>query len=64
MKEKIIIQLLGMLIKLVNGERLKNLADVILDFIEKEVKDSKSKYDDATILPLCKMIRKTFGIDD
>ncbi len=64
MKEKIIIQLLGMLIKLVTGERLKKLADVILDFIEKEVEESKNTYDDAVILPLCRTIRDTFDIID
>ena len=64
MKEKIIIQLLGMLIKLVTGERLKKLADKILDFIEDEAKDSENKFDDATVLPLCKVIRTTFDIKD
>ena len=64
MKEKIIIQLLGMLIKLVTGDRLKKLADIILDFIENEVEESKNKYDDAVLLPICKSIRVTFGIED
>ena len=64
MKEKIIVQMLGLLIRLVTGERLRQLADVILDFFEDGAKDSKNKFDDATVLPLCKAIRKTFGIPD
>lgn len=53
-----------MLIKMVTGKRLKKLADVILDFIEKEVEESSTKYDDAVVLPLCKTIRETFDIED
>ena len=45
-------------------DRLERFADFILDFIEVEVEESKNKYDDAVILPLCKLIRDTFNIED
>jgi hypothetical protein len=60
--------LLGNLIKLIvnmlTPELLKTFADMVLDFVENYVEGSKSKIDDAIILPLCASIRGAFGIPD
>ena len=63
MKEKIILFMLGQIIKMITGERLRKLADVVLDFVEKEVTESKNKYDD-NLQALCKVVRVTFDIPD
>lgn len=43
---------------------LKGFADEGLDFLENYVIGTKTDVDDGVILPLCTMIRETFGIPD
>ena len=64
MKAKLIGSLIGMLLQLLTPELLKEFTDNALDFIEAKVLGSKSKIDDAIILPLCATIREAFNIPD
>lgn len=43
---------------------LKKFADMVLDFAEEFVLGTASTVDDAIILPICELIRKTFNIPD
>ena len=38
--------------------------DLVRDFAEEKVLGSKSKIDDALVLPICKMVRTAFDIPD
>lgn len=64
MKEQLITTLISMVIRTLDEEKMKKLADVILDFVEDKVEESSTKWDDAVILPLCKMVRNAFGIEE
>ena len=64
MSSKLIIQAITMLLTLLTPELLKKMADMVLDFIEDQVKGSASTVDDAIILPICNTIRAAFGIAD
>lgn len=63
-KSKLISMLIGIILDMITPERLKDLADLILDFAEDGATNSTNKYDDATILPMCALIRSTFNIPD
>ena len=56
--------LLPILFSLLTPERLKLLADKILDLVEDWAKDSATEVDDAIFLPLCATIRTAFDIPD
>jgi hypothetical protein len=64
MKQQIIVMLLKALMTMATEERLKNIADKILDLAENEVLKTANKYDDAIVLPLCAMLRNAFNIKD
>jgi hypothetical protein len=64
MKKLLITKLVAILISLLTPELLKSLADKLLDWVEDTVLGTKSTVDDASILPLCSLIRVTFGIPD
>ena len=64
MKAKIVTTLIGLILKTLTPEMLKSFADMLLDWVEDAVENSENKIDDATILPLCNMIRATFDIPD
>lgn len=64
MKAQLIQMVIGMVLKQLSGADLKKFADMALDFIEDKVEESPTQYDDALILPTCKMIRDSFGIED
>ncbi len=64
MQSKMIGMLVQVLLSALTPELLKNFADMALDFVEDKVLGSKSKIDDMTVLPICKMIRMTFDIPD
>ena len=46
------------------GEAMQEVGDYVLDFAENYVIGSKSKTDDALVLPLCKLLRETINIPD
>jgi hypothetical protein len=64
MKAQLIQMLVSLLMRILTPDLLKKFADMTLDFIENYVAGTKSKIDDALILPLCDMIRKSFDIPD
>ena len=64
MKAKIVTTLIGLILKTLTPEMLKSFADMLLDWVEAAVENSENKIDDATILPLCAMIRSAFDIPD
>ena len=67
-KEKLIINVVGMVIEKalesVSTEEAKERIDALIDKVEDWVKDTDSKIDDITILPLCKLIRRVADIPD
>ena len=63
-KAGLITMLINLVLGMLTPETLKTFADMILDFIEDIAEKSTSKWDDATILPMCKVIRATFDIPD
>lgn len=64
MKSQLISMLVSILMRVLDETLLKQFADMTLDFIENAVLGSKSKIDDALVLPVCAMIRRTFDIPD
>ena len=64
MKGKLLIVLVQLIMKMLTPDLLKVFADRVLDFAEDYVLGSKSKIDDALVLPVCGMIRTTFDIPD
>lgn len=63
MKE-LLLKLVPMLLGLLSPDMLKKGMDALLDVIENSVASSNNKIDDAIVLPLCKLIRDTFNIED
>jgi len=45
-------------------ELMRKFIDVLIDFVEKEVKGSKSSLDDKIVLPICSIIRETFNVNE
>lgn len=64
MRAKLFTTLIGMILKLLTPELLKQAMDTMLNFIEDKVLYTDNKVDDALVLPLCKLIRATFDIPD
>jgi len=64
MKNKLFGMLINILLSVLTPELMKDFADMALDFVEERVLGTKSKVDDALVLPVCAMIRKTFDIPD
>ena len=61
---QIVRMLVSTLIGMLTPELLKKFADMVLDFAEDFVLGTKSKIDDAIVLPLCAAIRGAFNIPD
>ena len=64
MKAKILSTLIGLVLRTLTPELLKEFADKVLDWVEDAVERSENKIDDLTVLPLCNMIRSSFDIPD
>ena len=64
MNEKLLKVLIQGLFAVLTPEVLKSFVDAGLDAIEDAVAESENKVDDRIVLPMCKLIRNTFGIDD
>ena len=45
-------------------DMIKQLADMVIDFIENNIKNSGTEIDDTVILPLISKVRSTFNIKD
>jgi len=61
---KLLSLLIQAFLAMLTPELLKKFADMVLDFAEEYVLGTASTVDDAIILPICDLIRKTFGIPD
>jgi hypothetical protein len=64
MQKQLLANLVAALLTLFDSDLLKKFADTIIDFAENFVLGTKSKVDDKLVLPLCDLVRKTFGIED
>jgi hypothetical protein len=69
MKRQILISILmkmfdSVLKTLEDTESLKGFADFLLDQVENYAMSSKTKLDDATVLPICTLTRKIFNIQE
>lgn len=64
MKAQLFTLLLQALMSILTPELLKKFADMVLDFAEDYVLGTKSTVDDAIVLPICALIRKTFDVPD
>ena len=64
MKNKIIAELISILLKLLKPELLLEVADKLIDMIEDKVEATSTDLDDKIVLPLCEKIREAFNIPD
>lgn len=64
MKEKMLLWLVGMIWEKLDSEDLRTWADKGLDLIEDKVAQTPTEYDDKIVLPMCKLMRDAFNIED
>lgn len=64
MKTQMLLMLLEYLIKRLDGDQLKEWADVGLDLLEDKIEASDPVWDDKLILPVIQELRDGFGIAD
>jgi len=57
-------RLLKIVLRAIPDDLEKKAIDAALDVIENAVADSKNKIDDMVVLPLCKILRRTFDVPD
>lgn len=63
MKEKLAVALVSLLIRNLDPEDLKKMADTALDFLENKISQSPTKIDDRLVLPLIRVVREAFNIE-
>ena len=49
---------------ILTDDMIKQLADMVIDFIENNIKNSDTEIDDTVILPLISKVRSAFNIKD
>ena len=64
MRLSIMNMLLGQLFNLLTPDMMRRVIDSGLDWLEDKVINTKTKYDDAVVLPIIKLIRTTLDIPD
>jgi hypothetical protein len=64
MKKQIIGWAMTALIEALPENSVKVVIDFFLDKVEKLVEDTDNRIDDATVLPICGMIRRALDIPD
>lgn len=64
MKNGLLMMLLSQLLALLSPEMIKKTLNSALEFIEEKVNETATELDNATILPVIKLIRTTLGIID
>lgn len=62
MKNKLLDMLISTLLGMMSQDVLKEFANTVVTFVEKQVKLSPNKIDDAIVLPMCTMVRKAFDV--
>ncbi len=64
MKDKMVAWAIGMFVEQLNSADLKRWMDMGLDLLEDKVAATENEYDDKIVLPICRLIRKSFDIPD
>lgn len=64
MKQVVLTKLVGLLMGMLTPELLRKLIDMLLDWIETEVRESEGKLDDALVLPICELLRTVSGTEE
>ena len=64
MKAALIKLLIQVILTVLTQDKLREFADMVLDFVEDKVKGSSSSIDDALVLPICDQIREAFNLPD
>lgn len=64
MKMFIVQKVVSWLVDLLDEDLVKRGLDKAFDYIEDEVRDSSSKWDDLTILPVIKALRKALDVEE
>ena len=63
MKTKILGYLISVLLRELKPEKVRELADTVLDYIEDQIVGSDNKLDDK-LLPVIGLVRSSFNISD
>lgn len=63
-KQALIMWVVKLLVERLSGDDIKKWADMGLDLLENKIAASPSKIDDMAILPIIKIIREAFQIED
>ena len=65
MGKGLIVQLVSLLMgQLLSKEMVQKAVDFICDMAEDAVNDTANPFDDAAVLPICKMLRIAFDVPD
>ena len=64
MKERILANLIALLLRALSPALIRKLIDKMLDQVEEFIADTGTQTDDEILLPLIKMIREAIGIPD
>jgi hypothetical protein len=64
MQTKILETVIALFLRMLTPEMLRVFADMVLGFIENTVAGTKTQADDRLLLPLARMIRVSFGIEE
>lgn len=64
MHVQLITTLISLILKQFGDDLIRDFADMVLDFVEERVLGTASKIDDMTVLPICKLIRAHYEIED
>ena len=57
-------QIFPLMLSVIDEVMVKGFLDDMIDFLEEKVEKSENKWDDAAVLPVCKMFRDMFNIPD
>ena len=64
MKDKMIMYVVSMMLERMTTEDMEKWADMGLDMLEDAIEKSENKWDDKVALPMIKLMRDAFGIED
>lgn len=62
--ESIVFSIISSLIKILKPHQIEKVADKALDWCENAIEKTETEYDNKIILPLIKLIREAFNIED
>ena len=64
MQEYLLKMLVEIILKRLSKDMLRGFVDSALDFVEDAVENSETQADDIVILPLCKLVRASFNVEE